>query len=115
MKNKILVGIGTLLGIIPVYTTLGWIIVYNLYPTISHVEKQKLFSTKILFGISSDLHKVTLFVVLSGLLAVFIYLLILLNLKKRALDTRNKGYFVLCVFLASFFLLFTLMQAWTML
>ncbi|MBL4862416.1 MAG: hypothetical protein JKY09_05295 [Crocinitomicaceae bacterium] len=110
MKNKFLLIVGIILGIISAYPVLGWIYIYNTYSEVSHLEKQSYFLNTILFGAKkSDIGYINLLIIFFSLLSVFIFSILLHRLNK----VESKKHFVIYLMLLIVFSLFTFLNIWS--
>lgn len=109
MKNKVLLSIGLLLGLISAYPPLGWIYVFNSYEA-TQLEKRSIFFQKVLQGLSPDYSSlIHIIVLLFGCFSIFIFAVLLYKLSKT--DHKNKkAFFILYLTLLIVFSLVTVLN-----
>lgn len=92
MKKNILFLIGILLGCIPIYKSLGWIVFFNQNPELSQLEKVDKFYKEILFGINDFLSiiQVHLIVIFIGFISIFIFSRFLYQLNRKDIENKTK-------------------------
>lgn len=110
MKNKVLLSIGLLLGLISAYPPFGWIYVFNSYSEATHLEKRSIFYQKVLHGLSPDYSSlIHIIVLLFGCFSIFIFANLLYKLSKT--ETKNKkAFFILYLTLLIIFSLITVLN-----
>lgn len=108
MKTKILFLFFTVVGLIPAYTVLGWITIFNKYPKLSQVNKLQLFNREVFFGFA-DIQSFFIqgLVILAGICSIFYFIQ---NPIKNQHLKRLK--LVAYIILLSIFSIFTLLNIW---
>lgn len=109
MKEKILFSLAVIFGLIPVYTFLGWIIIFNKYPERTHLEKQQIYNNEIFFGINATNNQfIGISIILFGVFAV-----LYLSLQLRKSEGEKKisvSKFIIVLPLIILFGVFTLLS-----
>jgi len=115
MKNRLFFLTGIILGLIPVYTTLGWIYVFKSYPQFTQAEKVIQFKQVILCNKSVSEGLLSFLLLLCGALSITCFS-ILLRLTKKIENKRRANFqFIINLLLLIIVSVFTFFNFWTIL
>ena len=115
MKKNIFLVLFLLLGLLPAYTFLGWIYIFNKYPFKTQIEKKLIYDQDLFFGV--DLVKSSYFpllILFIGLCSIIYFLIKLIRETKRD-NKKSRSYFVflgIIILYSFFFLLGAFMSLW---
>lgn len=112
MRFKLFFIIGIVVGLMPIYSTLGWLYVFNVYPHYSHAEKVIHFKHLILHDISVNLGFLSLLLILCGAISIICFSISLRHSGAIENKYRAKFNFSINLLLLIIVSIFTALNLW---
>lgn len=112
MRFKLFFIIGIILGLLPIYTTLGWMYVYNSYLHYSQAEKVKQFRHLILHDLNLNLSFLSFQLFLCGVISIICFSILVRHSEVIENKRSAKFDFTINLLLLIIVSIFTIINLW---
>lgn len=112
MRFKLIFIIGIILGLLPIYTTLGWMYVYNSYPQYTQSEKVTHFKHIILHDLNLNLSFLSLQLFLCGAISIICFSILVRHSEVIEDKRKAKFNFTINLLLLIIVSIFTILNLW---